>query len=287
MTQRLSAKGEIMKIYITLIVLMLKIPLAYGEDVLVDIRLDRTDGLVFKTPVYQRAIISKPAKPTDTALLFFRGYPGIARIESVNDKQRNLLPFMRMNQKLLMENGIALVIVDCPTDQWGMNDENPTACLDDYRSSTQHADDIRSLIQILKKEHGYSKIYLMGHSAGTISSRWLAFHLGNEITGSIHSASMTLPNPRGMARSVQYIDLEKIKAPFVHVHHENDACKHTPYSTVKGYSKDNLITVRGGDPKGNPCRGEHLHSYMGRGDVVISAIIKWIKTGKIEAFAGE
>jgi hypothetical protein len=42
-----------------------------------------------------------PAQPTDTALLFFRDYPGIAVIETVADKSKNLQPFMRMNQKLI------------------------------------------------------------------------------------------------------------------------------------------------------------------------------------------
>ena len=276
-----------MKLLIFIAVFLLPLYSADAADILVEAALDRTDGLLFKSPVYQRAIISKPEQPTDTALLFFRGYPGISRIETVNDRNRNLLPFMRANQKQFMENAIALVVMDCPTDQWGMKDGNPTACLDDYRSSMRHADDVKNILEILKKKHGYSRIYIMGHSAGTISSRWLALHLGTGISGSIHSASMTLPNPAGMASSVKEIDLTAIKAPMIHVHHENDACKHTPYSNVKAYSRGNLITVRGGEPKGNPCRGEHFHSYMGRGDVVIAAIINWIKTGKVEAVVGE
>src|SRR5205823_4156594 len=83
-------------------------------DVLIEIDRGRTEGLFTKSPVFQRAILAKPAKPTDTALLYFRGYPGIARIQSVADKQANLQPFMRMNQHIFAEQGIALVIMDCP-----------------------------------------------------------------------------------------------------------------------------------------------------------------------------
>src|SRR3954452_1071170 len=87
---------------------LLCVSLARAEtDVLIEIDTGRTEGLFTKSPVFQRAIVAKPAKPTDTALLYFRGYPGIARIQSVQDKQRNLQPFMRANQHLFEEEGIA------------------------------------------------------------------------------------------------------------------------------------------------------------------------------------
>ena len=46
-------------------------------------------------PVQMRAILNQPAKPTDTAVLFFRSVPGYARIQGVADRNRNLLPFLR------------------------------------------------------------------------------------------------------------------------------------------------------------------------------------------------
>jgi hypothetical protein len=65
------------------------ISLAHAQtDVLIEIDRGRTEGLFRKSPVFQRAILAKPAKPTDTALLYFRGYPGVARIQSVADKQK-------------------------------------------------------------------------------------------------------------------------------------------------------------------------------------------------------
>jgi len=147
--------------------------------------------------VFQRAILAKPARPTDTALFVFSGLPGIARIKSVADKQGNLQPFMRMNQRIFAEEGIALVIMDCPTDQWGVSGPRVGSCLDSYRSSKQHADDVRSVIATLRDD-GFSRIFVMGHSFGTISSRWLAKNLGSEINGSIHSGSMNGPNPLDM-----------------------------------------------------------------------------------------
>src|SRR3977135_3366005 len=177
------------------------IALAHAQtDVLIEIDRGRTEGLFTKSPVFQRAILAKPAKPTDTALLYFRGYPGIARIQSVADKQAKLQPFMRMNQRIFAEEGIALVVMDCPTDQWGVTGPRVGSCLDSYRSSKEHADDVRSVIARLRDD-GFSRIYVMGHSLGTISSRWLAKNLGSEISGSIHSGSMNRPNRQGLASS--------------------------------------------------------------------------------------
>ncbi len=264
------------------------ISLAHAQtDVLIEIDRGRTEGLFTKSPVFQRAILAKPAKPTDTALLYFRGYPGIATIQSVADKQRNLQPFMRMNQHIFAEEGIALVIMDCPTDQWGAPGPRPTGCFDSYRSSKEHADDVRSVIARLRDEHGYSKIYVMGHSMGTVSSRWLAKNLGSEISGSIHSSSMNRASRDGFANSVSGFSYDTIAAPVLHVHNENDACPYTPYSTVKGYAGENLVTVRGGVPEGDPCGGTHLHSFQGREELVVRSIISWIKTKKVDRLIGE
>lgn len=249
-------------------------------DILIEVDTGRTQGVFDKSPVLMRAILAKPAKPTDTALLYFRGYPGIAKIQSVADKERNLQPFMRKNQRIFEEEGIALVVMDCPTDQWA-------TCDDRYRSSKEHADDVRRIIAKLKEEHGLTKIYIMGHSLGTISSRWLAKYLGNEIAGSIHSSSMNGYNKMGYANSLNGFDYSSITAPTLHIHNEHDGCQHTPYRTVKGYAGDNLVTVRGGIAEGDPCGAGNLHSHQGREEVVVREIVSWIKTGKVDRVIGE
>ena len=104
-------------------------------------------------PVLQRAILTMPAVPTDTALLYFRGNPGYMLTKSLRDKQRNL-GWIGKGEAQLMQAGIALVQVDCPTDQWGDSPRPPaTKCLGDYRSSQQHADDVRRLMARLKTQH--------------------------------------------------------------------------------------------------------------------------------------
>ena len=250
------------------------------SDHLVSFDTGRTTG---GAPVQMRAIIIKPAAATDTAVLFFRGVPGYARIQTVADRNRNLLPFMRASLPLFLEAGLALVIMDCPTDQWGApGDVLPSACMDDYRSSSAHAEDVRGVMARLRAEHGITRFFLLGHSQGTISSRWLALNLGGDIAGSVHSAAINIANPKGQYASVRNFPYERIATPMLHVHHEQDACRGTPYAIVKGYAGSRLTTVRGGTPQGDPCGGQHLHSYMGMEAPVGRAIVQWMKSGNVQ-----
>lgn len=258
-------------------------------DVLIESATTRTDP-ASNSPVMKRAILVKPASQGDSVVLYFRGVPGYAKIQSLADKRRNMIQFARAMESALLPEGIALAIMDCPTDQWGeygsgLTGFMATNCLDDYRSSKTHADDVRGIIARLK-EHGYTKVYLLGHSMGTLSSRWLATQLGNEIAGSIHSAAVNVPNVKGHYGSARSIPYDAMRAPVLHVHNEADACRGTPYDMVKRYAGNNLLTVRGGTPEGNPCGGGHLHSYQGIEDIVARAIGAWIKTGKTESAVG-
>lgn len=273
---------------LTLVLALSGLSCAHAQtDVLVESPTGRVAGGAVDSPVFMRAILVKPAQPTDTAVLFFRGVPGYAKIQSVADKRRNMNNLAKATESLLLQEGIAFVIMDCPTDQWGeYGGPSATNCLDDYRSSKQHADDVRGVMAKLASEHGLSKPYLMGHSMGTLSSRWLATHLGKEVAGSIHSAAVNVANPKGHYSSARDIRYDKISAPVLHVHNEADACRGTPYSIVKAYARDSLVTVRGGIPEGNPCGGGHLHSYQGIEDSVARAIVGWIKTRKVEAQVG-
>ena len=257
--------------------------------VLIEVDVGRETGIFSKSPVVQRAILLKPSIPSDTALLFYRGWSGIANIKSENDWKRNL-NYLQNNTELFAQAGIALVVMDCPSDENSIAPGNtPLACNDDYRSSLKHAEDVKKIMMILKEKYGITKFYIMGHSYGTISSKWLAKNLGNEIQGSIHSAAMTHASPRNRAYgySVESFDMSALKGSVLNVHHGDDQCVHTPYSTVSAYSKNNLVTVKGGEGTGDVCGGTHLHSMGGREEETSKAVIKWIKTGQVQSSVGE
>ena len=114
--------------------------------ILLEAQTGREAGVFSKSPVAQRAILLKPSIPTDTALLFYRGWSGIASIKSENDWHRNL-NFLKNNTNLFAQAGIALVVMDCPSDENSVGAGNtPLGCSDDYRASKKHADDVRKIL---------------------------------------------------------------------------------------------------------------------------------------------
>ena len=59
------------KAFLAVVVALFGISLAHAQtDVLIEIDRGRTEGFFTKAPVFQRAILAKPAKPTDMAVLF-------------------------------------------------------------------------------------------------------------------------------------------------------------------------------------------------------------------------
>ncbi|MBM3582453.1 MAG: alpha/beta hydrolase [Alphaproteobacteria bacterium] len=247
-------------------------------------------------PVTQRAILTLPARPTDTALLFFRGNPGYMLANSVDDKRRNLGWIGRNGEahRVLMQSGIALAQMDCPTDQWGETPRPPaTACLNDYRKSRQHADDVRKMLAHLKERHGLAKAYILGHSIGTVSSRWLNVNLAKgEVAGIVHSATINVANPKGHLLQVlgnlwSEFPGKAADIPMLHVHHQNDACPVTPYGMVRAYAKGNLVRVKGGEADGDPCGAGHHHSHQGSEAAAMGAIVAWIRTGRVETTVEE
>lgn len=253
----------------------------------------RTDGVFTKSPVSMRAImLDKPSPQSDTALLFFRGWPGIWRYNENTDASKSS-PRGQIVRDAYAKAGIVFVALDCPTDQWGAEVRPgtivtgpPPGCLDNYRSSKQHADDVRKVMQVLREQHGIRHFYVHGHSFGTISSRWLAKHLGTEIDGAIHSASINNPNAK-VGYSVTGFDYASLSTPQLHIHHEQDACQGTPYSAVKTYAKGNLVTVRGGIAQGDPCGAGHLHSFEGRDAEVAQTITSWVLRRQAEPVIGQ
>lgn len=255
---------------------LLAIPCANAQqEALIEVDLGRKQG---SASVYQRAVVISSGS-ADTALLFFRGGHGQAMLQSTTDGRKNLSMFVSKRLSDYLSARIAVVMMDCPTDQWAPVDgtNRATSCLDDYRSSTQHADDVRAVIARLKRSFGFTKLYLMGHSKGTMSSRWLAVHLGTEISGSIHTGSMTSGDPFGQFQSASRIPYDSIAAPILFVHNQNDACPTTSYTMVRQHAKENLATIQGGTPEGHPCGGGHYHSFQGREFEVAKTIIDWIR----------
>jgi hypothetical protein len=144
----------------------------FAQPLLVEEKLNRAEGVFSKNSVYIRALAWLPEQKADAVILYFSGWPTIARIESDKTFYVGFNKFI-LPSKLINEN-IGIVLMDCPTDQWGIKSPNsPTACDDYYRISDQHVSDVGVVIESLKNSNGLENFYIMGHSHGTISAKYL------------------------------------------------------------------------------------------------------------------
>ena len=153
------------------------------------------------------------------------------------------------------------VAIDCPVDQWG-------SCSDEYRSSTQHAADIMDVIAVVKAAHGAQQIYIVGTSYGTMSSSFLAKALGGKIEGAVHTSTFTDPRPgrKTLGAPMASFDWSKAEVPQLFVHHKDDPCELTRYSSIVARRGEiPLITVDGvTNPRGDACHAFTAHGFVGQ-----------------------
>jgi alpha/beta superfamily hydrolase len=234
--------------------------------------------------VTMNIVLMNPEIPLEKALVVVPGTPGSEGRIMIKGTgaARYALQYMAPYASMFKDAGIALVAMGCPTDQWASFGQ----CDDTYRSSLQYVDDTTKVLTWLRSKHGFKEFYLFGHSSGGISSRWLSLRMSDQFKGVINSSVMN-GTAGQLARSTLNFDMNAIKIPVLNIAHEDDQCKSTPYFIVKRYSKDNLVTVRGGSQTGDVCGGTNRHSFEGRQKGVSQAIIKWINTGEVQKFVDD
>ncbi|CAN1499357.1 hypothetical protein MCEMSEM23_00438 [Rhabdaerophilaceae bacterium] len=70
--------------------------------------------------------------------------------------------------------------------------------------------------------------------------------------------------------------------PSLVIHHRRDDCRVTHFDMVEPFmawasSRARLVWIDGGSSRGNPCRGQAYHGFIGREDAVVTAIIAFVK----------
>lgn len=230
--------------------------------------------------VTMNIVMLSPPPDSKTALLVIPGTDGAEgriMLRGYAAPQRGALQYLYDNADLFEKEKITLVATGCPTDEW----KSYGMCMDSYRKSDTYAQDFSKIIKFLKENFQFEKFYIFGHSSGGISTRWLSVKIPNQLSGIINSSIMN-GTAGNLASSTLGFDMAKITIPTLNIAHEADQCPSTPYFIVKNYSKDNLITVKGGGTSGPVCGGANRHSFEGRQRGVSKAIVKWITTGEVQ-----
>ncbi len=215
-------------------------------------------------------IIKANSKPT-TALLLFPGADGSKHFGERDGRFWVSNNFLMRSARDLATAGYIIVAVDVPSDQSnGMSDQ--------FRTSPQHAKDVRKIIAYLKEKHRVTSLYLVGTSRGTISVAYLASVIDDPLLqGEIMTAVFPPADLGG-------VDFGEIDDPVLIVHHVYDQCRVTPYhgavdlkNRLTESPRVDLVGVTGGiAPASGPCDALSNHGFYGVEQPVIRVITDWL-----------
>lgn len=222
--------------------------------------------------VTQRFLHLAPSEPKASVILFAGGH-GALNIADSGRFGWGALNFLVRTRETFAAHGLAVAVIDKPSDM---------PSLDRRRQTREHAEDVRAVMNWLRKEHGLP-VWLIGSSRGTQSAAYVAAALGGgpDSPDGLVLTSTILNDPHG--RPVPEMPLERLRMPVLVVHHESDGCGLCPYGDLArlmdrltNVPRRELVTVTGGVDQGDPCGPLGHHGFNGVEDAVVAGIAAWI-----------
>jgi pimeloyl-ACP methyl ester carboxylesterase len=223
-------------------------------------------------------LIHPPAAPQASVILFMggRGAIGLQR-GRLGPRNTNFL--VRTRQRFA-ERGLLVAVLDVPSDRM-------TEALVRFRTSAEHAADVRALIVALRAETPVP-VWLVGTSMGSVSAASAAARLDEGGPDGVVLTSSVMGSSREMGESLQDVALERIRVPVLMVHHRDDACRASRYADtswamrrLSAAPRKELLTFSGGDaPQSDACEPLAPHGYFGIEERVVEAIVAWITAAR-------
>ncbi len=206
-------------------------------------------------------------------LVMFPGGDGAMELAQAGDgtiSMRLKNNFLVRARSLLTDDHFATALVDAPSDQ-------PGGYSDSFRASSRHAQDVVRLAADLRTRFPTARLVLVGTSRGTISSAYLGRALPDTWDAVIHTSTLSSP-ARGQALPLVGFNYGEIHARQLFVHHVDDGCFLCSFSAAKSIADNghDLIAVRGGSARGNPCEAMGHHGFYGQDEAVVAALKAWI-----------
>ena len=226
--------------------------------------------------VTQRIVLLSPENPKAAVVLFPGGHGGlgISPDGHFNWGEGN---FVVRTREMFAAQGLWVAVVDAPSDR-----QSPTY-LGRFRQTAEHVADIKAVIAWLKQQ-ARVPVWLVGTSRGTQSTAFIATQLPPADGGpdGLVLTSTILTDNKG--RPVPEMQLDEIVVPVLVVHHRHDGCKNCAYSELprlmdklSAAPRKELITVDGGQDRGDPCGPYAHHGYNGIEKDVVARIARWIE----------
>jgi len=240
-------------------------------DSLVSVRLDNE--------LEQRGVLTTIKGDSPSALvLLFPGEPAVLKAEVVDSKLVNTRlagsPLVRA-RNLLVRPGLGAVLVDCRSDY-------QEHCSESYIMSKDRFEDVRKLVSELKQKHpGVKKVWIVGHSLGSLASASLARYGENVFDGAIHAS--TILASKATYKSLVRFDFSTTRVPQLFIHHRNDPCPGTPLFEAEAaaarYKIPLVIISEAGGVRERGCQPFSEHGFAGAEQQLMQTIYDAIEGG--------
>lgn len=218
-------------------------------------------------------VVAPDAKPWAIAILYVGGEGNIELKPSGPTNERG--NFLLRIRGQLRDAGVLLIYPDTPSDKRGYGN---------FRANPRHAEDARAIVAWAHKQ-GTAPVFVIGTSRGSISTAYIASHIGSEsIAGIILTSSVTRTS-----RKFGAIDsdmLAGIRAPALVMANTGDRCDVSPPGDVpflldrlKNAPRKNSTILSGGKPAvSDDCEGKSGHGFYGLEDKAAKTMVDWMKS---------
>lgn len=225
--------------------------------------------------VTQRMLVVSPDHPRAALILFPGGHGGL-QISPAGELKWGEMNFLVRTKDLFASRGFVTIVLDAPSDR------QDAPYLSGFRQTSEHLADIKAVIAWAHQQFKVP-VWLVGTSRGTQSAAFIATKLtgaNSGLNGLILTS--TILNDK-KSRPVPKLDINQVTVPVLVVHHRQDACKHCPYDEIplvmdnlRASPKKQLITIDGGQSRGDPCESFAYHGFNGNDKEVVEKISQWI-----------
>lgn len=228
-----------------------------------------------RTGVAQRVLVIAPASSPKAAVILLAGGHGGLQIFPNGSFKWGEGNFVIRSRQLFVDQGLTVAVLDAPSDRQSY------PFLNGFRQTPEHAQDIKAVIAWLREKVNVP-IWLVGTSRGTESAVYAAIELsGAGGPDGVVLTSTILSDSRG--RSVNAMELSKLRIPVLVVHHEQDGCSVCRFSDTAelmdklvNSSPKRLLTFKGGSNRGDPCEAFAYHGFNGLEPEVVAQTAAWL-----------
>lgn len=168
---------------------------------------------------------------------------------------------MTDGRHLFLRDNTAVAVIDAPSAMPKMPAE--------YRRQEAYLAGTEKVLDEIRAQFPAAKLYLVGHSNGTISAVTLGARMGTRVAG--------IALLGGVFRTLESFAAVKVSQPTLFMHHEKDACVGPGYNATLVEKYRPIIVEDIGASFPSRCGPYSAHHFHGQEAKVVDTTFRWIR----------